>query len=124
MGEIEIIGEDISEVNFGFSVGDNFASKVGDALWFSPLKMFQSLFFRTPLVYLFVLGSFFYHDYLWWPMKGKQIQRDMISNTKWGRLFESYSTAEKDRLENTFCRKVGQDEKWVEGGTHGRSKVK
>jgi uncharacterized protein (DUF362 family) len=115
MGEIEIIGEDISEVNFGFSVGDNFASKVGDALWFSPLKMFQSLFFRTPLVYLFVLGSFFYHDYLWWPMKGKQIQRDMISNTKWGRLFERYSTAEKDRHESTFCRKGGQDEKWVEG---------
>jgi hypothetical protein len=90
--EVEIIGEDISEVNFGFSVGDNFASKVGDALWFSPLKKFQSLFFRTPLVYLFVFGSFFYHDYLWWPIRGKRIQRNRVLNTKWGKLFESYPT--------------------------------
>ena len=37
--EIEIEGEDISDVNFRFSVGDNFASKVGDALWFGPLKL-------------------------------------------------------------------------------------
>ena len=88
--EIEIIGEDISEVNFGFSVGDNFASRVGDVLWFSPLKMVQSLFFRTPLVYLFVFGSFLYHDYIWWPIRGKRIQRDKVLNTKWGRLFESY----------------------------------
>jgi uncharacterized protein (DUF362 family) len=88
--EIEIIGEDISEVNFGFSVGDNLASIVGDSLWFSPLKVFQSLFFRTPLVYLFVFGSFLYHDYLWWPLKGRKIQRERALNTKWGKLFKSY----------------------------------
>jgi uncharacterized protein (DUF362 family) len=88
--DIEIIGEDVSKVNFEFSVGDNFASKVGDALWFSPLKIFQKLFFRTPLVYLFVFGSFLYHDYLWWPVKGKKIQREKVLNTKWGRLFKSY----------------------------------
>jgi uncharacterized protein (DUF362 family) len=88
--DIEIIGEDVSKVNFEFSVGDNFASKVGDALWFSPLKIFQKLFFRTPLVYLFVFGSFLYHDYLWWPVKGKKIQREKGLNTKWGRLFKSY----------------------------------
>ena len=88
--EIEIIGEDISGVNFSFSVGDNVASKVGDALWFSPLKVFQRLFFRTPLVYLFVFGSFFYHDFLWWPWVGKKLQAEHVRNTKWGRLFESY----------------------------------
>ena len=88
--EIEIIGEDISKVNFGFSVGDNLASIVGDSLWFGPLKVFQSLFFRTPLVYLFVFGSFFYHDYLWWPFKGKKIQKERALNTKWGELFKSY----------------------------------
>lgn len=88
--EIEIVGEDVSRVNFRFSVGDNFASKVGDLLWFSPLNVFQKLFFRTPLVYAFVFGSFFYHDYLWWPIKGKKIQREKVKDTKWGRLFESY----------------------------------
>lgn len=92
--EIEMIGEDISEVNFGFSVGDNFASIIGDSLWFSPMKIFQRIFFRTPLVYLFVFGSFLYHDYLWWPMKGKKIQKDLILNTQWGRLFERYPNGE------------------------------
>jgi uncharacterized protein (DUF362 family) len=88
--EIEVVGENISGVNFGFTVGDNLASYVGDALWFSPLKIFQRLFFQTPLVYAFVFGSFFYHDYLWWPTKGKRIQGKVRKNTKWGKLFHEY----------------------------------
>jgi uncharacterized protein (DUF362 family) len=88
--EIETTGEDISQVNFRFFVGDNLASKVGDPLWFGPLKIFQRLFFRTPLVYLFVFGSYLYHDYIWWPVKGQRIQREQVLKTKWGRLFESY----------------------------------
>jgi uncharacterized protein (DUF362 family) len=90
--EIEIVGEDISGVNFGFTVGDNLASYVGDALWFSPLKIFQRLFFRTPIVYAFVFGSFFYHDYLWWPTKGKRIQGRVRKDTKWGRFFHEYKS--------------------------------
>jgi uncharacterized protein (DUF362 family) len=88
--DIEVIGEDISKVNFAFSVGNNFASMVGNCLWFSPMSILQKLFFRTPLVYFFVFGSFFYHDYFWWPIKGRQIQRERVSNTKWGRFFENY----------------------------------
>jgi len=88
--EIEVVGEDISKVNFGFQVGDNFASRFGDALWFSPLKSLQRLFFRTPLVYLFIFGSYFYHDFLWWPFKGQKVQEAHALNTKWGRLFRSY----------------------------------
>jgi uncharacterized protein (DUF362 family) len=89
MEEIEIVGEDISGVNFGFSVGDNLASRVGDLLWFSPLRFLQKLFFRTPLVYVFVFGSAFYHDWFWWPLKGKRIFRKW-SETGWGRLFGGY----------------------------------
>lgn len=88
--EIEIIGEGISNVNFGFRVGKNFAARFGHTLWFGPLKAVQHVFFRTPLVYIFVFGSFFYHDYLWWPLKGRKIQAEVRRNTKWGRLFESY----------------------------------
>jgi len=89
--DINIIGENISNVNFGFNVGNNLASTVGDVLWFSPLRIFQKLFFRTPLVYLFVIGSFIYHDYLWWPYKGKSIQSSRVKNTKWGKLFDAYT---------------------------------
>jgi len=88
--EIEIIGEDVSKVNFHFSVGDNFASRFGDLLWFSPFRVYQKLFFRTPLVYLFVFGSYFYHDKIWWPFKGLRIQREIAKHNKWGKLFSSY----------------------------------
>ncbi|MFC1553190.1 DUF362 domain-containing protein [candidate division KSB1 bacterium] len=87
--DIEIVGEDISNVNFKFSVGDNLASMVGDVLWFSPIKILQKLFFHTPLVYLFVFASSFYHDYYWYPVKGKKIVRK-FKDTKWGKLFSSY----------------------------------
>ena len=90
--DIEILGEDVSAVNFGFSVGDNMASKVGDAIWFGPLKALQKVFVRTPMVYCFIFGSYFYHDFIWWPLKGKKLQRDHALNTKWGKLFESYPT--------------------------------
>jgi uncharacterized protein (DUF362 family) len=89
--EIEVLGEDISKINFHFSVGDNMASKVGDLLWFGPLKSVQKLFVRTPLVYAFIFASFLYHDYLWWPLKGKKIQRCEVKGTSWGDLFDSYA---------------------------------
>lgn len=100
MGEfsqIKVVGENISRVNFGFGVGHNFASTVGHALWFSPVKIFQKLFFHTPLVYFFIFASFIYHDYVWWPCIGKRKMRE-ISKTKWGKLFASYKP-KLDRLE-------------------------
>ena len=87
--QIEIVGEDISSWNFNFSVGDNLASKAGDLLWFSPLKVFQKLFFHTPIVYLFVFGSYFYHDFLWYPIKGRKIVNEWMKSD-WGQLFSKY----------------------------------
>lgn len=90
--EIEIAGEDISGMNFGFSVGDNFASRFGDLFWFSPLKYIQRLIFRTPLVYPFILGSYVYHDLIWWPFVGRRKMDVVRANTSWGKLFEEYPT--------------------------------
>ena len=88
--QIKIKGEDIEKINFHFWVGDNFASRFGDLLWFGPLKKFQKIFFHTPLVYLFVFGSYFYHDKIWWPLTGKEIQKTIELNTKWGEFFHHY----------------------------------
>ncbi len=87
--DIQVLGEDVSSVNFNFFVGENLASRFGKCCWFGPLKGLQKLFFRTPLVYLFVYASFLYHDFIWWPLIGKRRQAK-ISKTGWGRLFESY----------------------------------
>lgn len=91
--EIKVVGEDVSSVNWKFSVGDNGASMVGDLLWFSPLKRLQNIFFRTPLVNFFILGSEFYHDYYRWPLKDQRVFRRWLKNSPWGHLFSSYPPA-------------------------------
>lgn len=88
--EIEVVGEDIGAVNYGFSVGDNAASRVGDFIWFGPLRRIQKIFFQTPLLYLFVFGSYFYHDKLWYPRCGQKVVDNWLATSKWGQLFQSY----------------------------------
>ncbi|HTE55384.1 MAG TPA: DUF362 domain-containing protein [Kofleriaceae bacterium] len=89
--EIEVVGDvHLADERWGFSVGDNGASMVGDALWFGPLKRFQKLFFHTPLVKLFVFGSEVYHDYYRWPLRDRRIFDAWRSETRWGRLFGTY----------------------------------
>ncbi len=77
--------------SWGFSVGDNGASRVGDLLWFGPLKRFQKLFFHTPLVNLFIMGSEVYHDYYRWPMRDRRVFEEWLAKTEWGRLFQEYA---------------------------------
>lgn len=88
--EIKVLGEDISGMNFHFSVGDNLASRFGDLFWYGPLRRLQKFFFHTPLVYLFVLGSYIYHDGFWWPLVGKRLLEVIEANTEWGRFFLNY----------------------------------
>ena len=87
---IEIVGDDSLPVNLHFHVGDNFVSRVGDLLWFSPLKIFQRLFFRTPMVYLFIVASDWYHDKFWWKNKGEKLFEEWKKNSPWGKLWEKY----------------------------------
>jgi uncharacterized protein (DUF362 family) len=96
--DIEIAGADISHESWGFSVGDNAASRVGDILWFGPLKRVQKLFFHTPLVNVFIAGSEAYHDYYRWPRKDSQVFEDWKKATHWGRLFEAYGNGESERI--------------------------
>ena len=90
--EIELVGEDVSRENWHFHVGDNLASRVGDLLWFSPLKRIQNFFFRTPLVNVFIFGSEAYHDYFRWPMKDRRIFEQWLHATPWGNLFQQYAS--------------------------------
>ncbi len=90
--EIEIVGDvDAANERWGFKVGDNGASRVGDMMWFGPLKAFQKLFFHTPVVNMFVLGSEVYHDYYRWPLRDRAIFEKWGAETGWGRLFSRYA---------------------------------
>ncbi len=88
--DINVVGENVSSVNWKFTVGDNAASMAGDLLWFSPLKRFQNVFFRTPLVNFFIFGSEAYHDYYRWPVKDRRVFRKWLKTSQWGRLFTAY----------------------------------
>jgi uncharacterized protein (DUF362 family) len=88
--EIEIIGEDISQFKYKFKVGNNVVSAAGNFIWFGPLKWAQYLLFHTPLLYLFVAGSDWYHDKIWWNMKGKRIFEQWKKESIWGQLFKTY----------------------------------
>lgn len=90
--DIEIAGDDISKESWGFTVGDNGASLVGDLMWFGPLARFQKVFFRTPLVNVFIFGSEAYHDYYRWPLKDRKVFEHWKKETHWGHLFRDYES--------------------------------
>jgi uncharacterized protein (DUF362 family) len=89
--EIEVVGDtDLADERWGFSVGDNGASRIGDMIWFGPLKPIQNIFMRTPLVNLFIFGSEAYHDYYRWPLRDRRTFESWLANTTWGHIFQEY----------------------------------
>jgi uncharacterized protein (DUF362 family) len=107
--DIEIVGDDISGESWGFSVGDNGASRVGDLMWFGPLKRFQKLFFHTPLVNVFVLGSELYHDYYRWPFKDRKVFEGWLESTHWGELFAAYQRGDAQSILERGARASADD---------------
>ena len=88
--EIEVIGDDISRENWCFEVGSNLAISFVKPFWFNSwLSRFQKIFFHTPLVYFFVFGSFFFHDFLWYPTRGKSRIKKFLE-TPWGKKWQTY----------------------------------
>jgi len=92
--EIKCVGEDISNVNWNFSVGTNAVKVAAAIFWFGPLKQLQSFFFRTPIVNLFILGSEIYHDYYRWMLIDKPVYKKWLKQSQWGKLFTSYPPIE------------------------------
>jgi len=95
--DIEIVGDDVSQENWHFEVGDNAASRVGNLLWFGPLQRLQKLCFHTPLVHVFAWGSEVYHDYYRWHRRDSRVFDEWKETTSWGKLFTSYAAADTPR---------------------------
>lgn len=88
--EIEIVGEDISEVNWHFQKGQNtFASRGQKMIYWGPLKPLEKLLLRTFIAPWSYVASIAYHDWYWYPMIGKERVRQALG-TKWGKLFSQY----------------------------------
>ncbi len=87
--EIEIVGYDISAEDWGFVQEDTFASRGQKLIYHGPLKPFEGLLLRSPLVPWSYVASNFYHNVYWYPVVGrKRVQAAL--ETKWGRLFREY----------------------------------
>lgn len=87
--DIEIIGEDISSVNFGFKTRKSFVIWGDQMLRLGPLRFLEKVALKSPLVFWAPMASNLYHDYFWYPLIGRaRINR--FRKTEWGKLFERY----------------------------------
>jgi uncharacterized protein (DUF362 family) len=89
--EIEMVGYDISRLNFGFKTKKSFVIWGDQLLRKGPLRFLEKIALHSPLVVWAPLASNIYHDWFWYPIIGKTIIRK-YSRTEWGRLFEKYKS--------------------------------
>lgn len=91
--DIEIVGYDTSAEDWGFIHEDTFASRGQKMIYHGPLKPFEHLLLRSPLVPWSYLASNLYHNVYWYPVVGRK-RVEAALETKWGQLFKSYGDGE------------------------------
>ncbi|MBI2964442.1 MAG: DUF362 domain-containing protein [Deltaproteobacteria bacterium] len=87
--EIEVVGEDVSNVDFGFQTKKSFVIWGDQMLRQGPLRFLERVALHSPLVVWAPMASNVYHDFLWYPTIGRQRIRE-FRKTEWGQLFERY----------------------------------
>ena len=89
-GKIQVVGEDVSDVNWHFSgVQNTFASRGQKLIYWGPLKRLERLLLRTFIAPWAYVASNLYHNVYWLNLFGKRrIKRAL--KTEWGRLFQNY----------------------------------
>ncbi len=87
--QIEVAGEDVSNVNFGFETRKSFVIWGDQMLRKGPLQFLEKVALHSPLVVWAPMASNVYHDFLWYPTIGQRRIRE-FRKTEWGRLFEDY----------------------------------
>ena len=86
---IQIIGENIDSVNFGFTTKKSFVIWGDQMLRKGFLRFLEKPLLHSPLVVWAPFASNLYHDFLWYPTIGRSRIRKFMK-TDWGRLFRSY----------------------------------
>ena len=90
VSEIDVVGEEIEGVNWGFTgVENTFASRGQKMIYWGPLKPLENFLLRSPLVSLAFLASNLYHNGYWLKTKGRSRIKEALK-TQWGELFKSY----------------------------------
>jgi len=93
MDEIEIVGDDISGVNWQFEGPYRrltFAGRGQHMIYWGPLKRFEKFLLRSEFIaWWSYLASYIYHDVYWLPFVGKEHLNQALSS-EWGYLFKNY----------------------------------
>ena len=90
ISKIEVVGEDISGVNWGFSgVENTLASRGQKLIYWGPLNFLEKLLLRSPIAGWAYLASNLYHNGYWLKTHGRR-RIDAALKTEWGELFKSY----------------------------------
>ena len=87
---INVVGEDISKVNWQFTgVENTFASRGQKLIYWGPLKPLEKVLLRSPIVGWAFFASNLYHNGYWLKTRGRR-RINAALKTKWGKLFQSY----------------------------------
>lgn len=88
--KIKVVGDvDVAEESWGFTVKRSLVIWGDQMIRRGPLRPFEWLLLKSPLWIWAPLASNFYHDILWYPLKGLRILK-WFKGTEWGKLFEEY----------------------------------
>ena len=87
--EVEIVGEDIAEMNFGFKSRRSFVIWGDQMIRKGFLRPFERLLLHSPLVFWAPFASNVYHDLMWYPTIGRKRIR-LFMKTEWGALWKKY----------------------------------
>jgi uncharacterized protein (DUF362 family) len=86
---IDIAGEDISGINFGFQSKRSFVIWGDQMIRKGFLRPFEKILLHSPLIFWAPLASNIYHDLIWYPTVGKKRIRAFMK-TEWGELWKKY----------------------------------
>jgi hypothetical protein len=97
--EIEIVGDEaVAAQNWHF-VGPfkkmTFAARMQHLIYWGSLKKPIEWSLKTWLAPWAYVASVLYHDWFWYPLRGKGRMEDVLRSS-WGRLFYNWETAEPD----------------------------
>ena len=87
--EVEVVGENVDEVNFGFRTKRSLVIRGDQMIRKGWLRPFEKLLLRSPLAFWAPLASNIYHDWYWYPLHGRRLISRFLQ-TEWGALWKDY----------------------------------
>ena len=97
--KIDVVGIDISDMNFEFSTKKSLVIWGDQMIRKGPLRPLRKLLLHSPLMFWAPMASNAYHDGLWYPTIGAKLIKEFMG-TQWGALLETYPKGDKPEKRN------------------------